>query len=110
MQDTLDEFLFKRMESKLQDMCQKAYEQGVEDGRKKHSVPELMTRKQFMEFANIGEAKCAELFRRRDFPVIREFGHPRVPTNLLFAWIAENTDWIRFNAPSVRKKLKRVSG
>lgn len=110
MQVTLDEFLAKHMELKLEDMFRKAYEQGVEDARKKYDLPQLMTRKQFMEFANIGEAKCAELFNRHDFPLTREFGHPRVPTPLLFDWIAENTDWVRFNAPAMRSHRKRVTG
>jgi|SRR5690625_4431157 len=58
-------------------------------------LPPLLTRKQFMELTGIGESKCAELFNREDFPVTREFGHPRVPTKLLFDWIYENTDWVQ---------------
>lgn len=99
MQVTLDEFIAQHLESKLSDMFQKAYEQGIEDARKKYELPQLMTRRQFMEFANISEAKCAQLFNRQDFPVNRDFGHPRVPTHLLFEWIDMNTEWIGKHAP-----------
>src|SRR5690625_370750 len=53
-----------------------------------NQLPHLLTRKQFMELAGIGESKCAELFHRSDFPVNRELGHPRVPTKQFFEWIA----------------------
>lgn len=109
MQVTLDEFLAKHIESKMQEMIQQAYERGVEDARTKYDLPQLMTRKQFMEFANIGESKCAELFNRQDFPVNREFGYPRVPTRLLFQWIEMNTDWVNANVPVLRS-LERITG
>ncbi len=50
-------------------------------------LPHLMTRKEFMALANIGDSKCNELFHRKDFPVNRELGHPRVPTKEFFEWI-----------------------
>lgn len=71
-------------------------------------LPPLLTRKQFMELIGIGESKCAELFNRQDFPVIREFGHPRIPTELLFEWIHENTDWIKSNAPKMKYPYKAI--
>src|SRR5690625_2761417 len=55
---------------------------------KQEDFPPLLTRKQFMELAGIGETKCNELFHRRDFPVNRELGHPRVPTKQFFEWVA----------------------
>ncbi len=54
---------------------------------KQNELPHLMTRKQFMDLTGIGESKCAELFHRRDFPVNRELGHPRVPTKAFFEWL-----------------------
>jgi len=53
-------------------------------------LPPLLTRKQFMELADVSAAKCNELFHRSDFPVTRELGHPRVPTKLFFNWINES--------------------
>src|SRR5699024_12414983 len=60
---------------------------------KQNELPYLLTRKQVMEVAGIGESKCNELFHRRDFPVNRELGHPRVPTKAFFGWVyATNQD------------------
>lgn len=56
---------------------------------KQEQLPLLLTRRQFMELAGIGESKCAELFHRPDFPVNRELGHPRVVTKDLFQWLHE---------------------
>lgn len=56
-----------------------------------NELPHLLTRKQFMELAGIGDTKCNELFHRSDFPVNRELGHPRVPTKKFFEWINATT-------------------
>lgn len=67
---------------------------------KQEELPPLLTRKQFMELAGIGESKCNELFHRQDFPVNRELGHPRVPTDLFFKWLHATTQ----NAQEVNVK------
>lgn len=102
MQIMLDELKAKLLEEELKDMFRQAYEQGVSDARTKYGLPQLLTRRQFMEFANISEAKCAQLFNRQDFPVNREFGHPRVPTKLLFDWIENHTEWVQVHAPGLK--------
>ena len=53
-----------------------------------------------MELAGIGDSKCNELFHRRDFPVNRELGHPRVPTKAFFEWLYATTQ----NADEVNTK------
>lgn len=57
-----------------------------------NKLPPLLTRKQFMEVANIKDKKCNELFNRPDFPVTRELGHPRVVTSKLFEWIEQDIE------------------
>lgn len=71
----------------------------IKELEKRPTLPPLLTRTEFMELVGISATKCAELFNRRDFPVNREFGHPRVPTELLFQWVEQNTDWVREHAP-----------
>src|SRR5699024_2223226 len=68
---------------------------------KQNELPHLLTRKQFMELVNIGESKCNELFHRRDFPVNRELGHPRVPTKEFFKWLSATNQ----NANEVNMKF-----
>ncbi|MBW8350737.1 DNA-binding protein [Bacillus sp. IITD106] len=89
-------------------MINTAVQQATAHIRHQNELPPLLTRKQFMEVAGIGESKCAELFNRRDFPVMREFGHPRVPTELLFEWINRNTDWVKEFAPEFGQKFKVI--
>lgn len=91
---------------------QKIIQEAVADAVKGHltrELPPILTRKQFMELLDIGESKTAELFNRPDFPVNREFGHPRIPTVLLMRWIEEHTVWINQNAGE-KWKQKRNGG
>lgn len=60
--------------------------------------PPVLNRSQLMEFLGIKETKASELLNRQDFPVIREFGHPKVPTHMLVIWIEEHTEWVRENS------------
>lgn len=71
----------------------KAIEQSIQK-----QPPPLMTKSQLMELLDIGATKAAELLNREDFPVIREFGHPRVPTRLFMEWVERHTEWIKENA------------
>lgn len=79
--------------TELEQMIQQAIDKAIEKHSIKETLPPLLTRKQFMELTGIGATKCHELFNRADFPVNREFGHPRVPTKELLEWISINTDW-----------------
>lgn len=89
---------------------QKMIREAVADAVKGHltnELPPVLTRKQFMEFLDIGESKTAELFNRPGFPVNREFGHPRIPTGLLMKWIDEHTEWVDENAGELWKDKRK---
>lgn len=92
----------------LQRVIEEAITKAVEKASFINNIPPLLTKAQFQELLDIGSTKAAELFNREDFPVIRDLGHPRIPTQLLFIWIYEHTDWVRDNAknPLVRNLLK----
>src|SRR5699024_2249001 len=60
-------------------------------------LPPLLTRKEFMELADISASKCNELFNRADFPVTRELGHPRVVTKDFFDWLSNTTNMAEIN-------------
>lgn len=95
-------------QGKLLDMINQAVQQATAHLEPQNELPPLLTRKQFMELIGIGETKCAELFNRQDFPVNRDFGHPRVPTKLLFDWIYANTEWIETNAPKFKHPIRAI--
>lgn len=80
----------------------------IEELRLITQLPPVLSRKEFMDFVGVSETKCAELFKRKDFPVNREFGHPKVPTQLLMEWIHANTDWVRENAPKLMHLTKAI--
>ena len=63
----------------------------IDELKAERSLPPLLTRKQFMELVDIKDTKCAELFNRPDFPVNRELGNPRVPTQLFLEWVNRNS-------------------
>lgn len=77
----------------LEHVIQQAVDKAIEKHALKEKLPPLLTRQEFMDLTGIGATKCNELFHREDFPVIRDFGHPRVPTKELFEWISINTEW-----------------
>lgn len=82
----------------LQELINDAVDQAIKRHDVQNTLPPLLTRREFMELMQIGESKCAELFHRQDFPVNREFGHPRVDTALLIDWIHRHSNWVEENA------------
>lgn len=81
----------------LQTLINDSIDKAIERHGLKNSLPPMLDRKHLMEFFDVGSNKVTEMFNRQDFPVLREFGHPRVPTHLLFKWIDEHTEWVREN-------------
>jgi hypothetical protein len=94
------EFDIEKLKSIIDAAVSKAMEQYAPLPPISNQLPLLMTKKQLMELLDIGATKATELLNRTDFPVIREFGHPRVPTRLFLEWVESHTDWINENAGS----------
>nr|WP_244864927.1 DNA-binding protein [Xylanibacillus composti] len=78
-------------------MADRAFEK-FRDKIESSKWPPVLSRTKLMEFLGIKETKASELMNRADFPVIREFGHPKVPTHLLLKWIDSHTDWVEENS------------
>ncbi|MDQ0658804.1 DNA-binding protein [Paenibacillus sp. W2I17] len=94
----------------LQQMIMTAVQEAIEQCNLASSNhPALMDKTQLMNFLGIGATKAAELLNRDDFPVIREFGHPRIPLHSLMIWIDEHTEWIRDNAQEYRQRRGGVA-
>ncbi|MBA2943184.1 DNA-binding protein [Paenibacillus sp. CGMCC 1.16610] len=84
--------------SHLEKVIAEAVEQAIKRHSMVNSLPPMLSRIQLCEFLGIKETKASELMNRQDFPVIREFGYPKVPTHLLFKWIDGHTEWMQKNA------------
>jgi hypothetical protein len=80
----------------LRQILREEIKNAVADVIRQNQLPPMMSRKQLMEFLQIGHSKCAELLRRPDFPVFREAG-VLIPTHLLMKWIEKNTRWVEEN-------------
>lgn len=91
----LDDEVIDAVATKIAD---RAYEKLMERIEAHQKWPPLLSRKDLMEFLGIRANKASELLNRPDFPVIRDFGHPKVPTHLLLKWIDEHTQWIQENS------------
>lgn len=83
--------------SQLQDAINDAVDRAIERHALKSSLPPILTKQELMNLLDIKATKASELLNREDFPVIREFGHPRVPTHSLMTWIDEHTEWTKNN-------------
>ncbi|WP_083679414.1 hypothetical protein [Paenibacillus amylolyticus] len=79
----------------------------LKDDSKKY--PALMDKNELMDFLRVGHTKASELLNRDDFPVIREFGHPRIPLHSLMIWIDEHTEWIRDNAKDYHNRREGIA-
>ena len=90
----------------LQTIINNAIDKAIERHALKDSLPPLLSKSQLQDLLGIGSTKASELLNREDFPVIREFGHPKVPTHLLIEWIDKHTEWVRTNSKS--SFIKRV--
>ncbi|GAA0390138.1 DNA-binding protein [Paenibacillus motobuensis] len=86
-----------------------AVDKAIERHAFKNSLPPVLTKAQLMDLFDIKGTKATELLNRKDFPVIRDFGRPRVPTNSLMIWIDEHTDWVRENAGEKSRLKKGVA-
>ncbi|MFH5187020.1 DNA-binding protein [Paenibacillus sp. TAB 01] len=93
------------------DMTQlrKAINEAVDQALERHSLagslPPVLNREQLMKFLDIKSTKASELMNRRDFPVIRELGHPKILTHLLMKWLEDHTEWVTENAGSGYKQV-----
>ncbi|WP_026678182.1 hypothetical protein [Fictibacillus gelatini] len=79
-------------------IAEKAFEKLKEKMDTANQWPPLLTRDQLKDFLGIKDTKASELLNRADFPVIREFGRPKVPTHMLMKWIEEHTEWMDCNS------------
>lgn len=94
--------------TQIEDMIAAVAERVIARQQEQTSViglPLTLSKKQVEEHLGIGATKVQELFNRTDFPVIREYGHPKVPTHLLIKWIEQHTTWIE--GQSTKKHLPK---
>lgn len=68
-----------------------------------NNLPLVLTREEAMNVLRCGATTMAELMRRPDFPVSREFG-VKIPTHMLMKWVEKNTNWMEQNTKYFSKE------
>lgn len=92
-----DETFIDALASKIADRAAEMLQERLR-ASSQDNLPLILTRTEAMEILRCNSSKMAELMNRSDFPVNREFGHPRIPTHMLLKWVDNNTRWLETNS------------
>ncbi|QVY60969.1 hypothetical protein [Cytobacillus gottheilii] len=77
-------------------LCQQAYEQGVEDARKKFSFPEVLTKEHLVEIFQVEKSTVNKIVAIPTFPKLKDV-RARYPREQVFSWITNNSTWVDKN-------------
>ncbi|EWH20413.1 hypothetical protein M769_0120695 [Bacillus haynesii] len=95
--DLANETVFEIVKS----LCEKAYEQGVEDAVKKYSYPPVLKNTHLQEIFQIKSAAVTRLTGIESFPKLKII-QARYPRDLVFEWIKQNSTWMEENTSKNR--------
>ncbi|MCM3324273.1 helix-turn-helix transcriptional regulator [Cytobacillus kochii] len=96
MSHTLREIEDKLLNLHLETFFRKAYEQGVADGRKQFSRPELLTLSDLQEMFQIKYPTVLKMTANPEFPRSTQI-KARFPRDQVYKWIEENSNWVKEN-------------
>jgi len=91
MQITFSESDKEKMIESFQQVIEKAYVQGIEEGKKNHTMPYHMTKQDVADFFQVSLASVENIIRMDGFPkskIIRA----RYPRDLVIKWAHENSE------------------
>ncbi|MEX3715419.1 hypothetical protein ABFV99_23895 [Cytobacillus horneckiae] len=92
---SLREIEEKMLDLRLEAWCRKAYEQGVEDGRKQ-SYKELLKISDLEEMFQIANSTVNKIIARPDFPRSTQL-QARFPRRQVLKWVEQNSTWVEQN-------------
>ncbi|WP_419882758.1 hypothetical protein ACN6MY_03550 [Peribacillus sp. B-H-3] len=91
---TFDELEANLFQSRMEELFQKAYEKGVEDGMKRFSYPPTLTNKHLAEILQIAPPTVLKVTANPTFPRLQTI-KARYPRDQVFEWIKANSTNIR---------------
>jgi hypothetical protein len=91
---TFDELEAKLFQSKMEELFQKAYEKGVEDGMKKFSYPPVLRNSHLSEILQIAPPTVIKVTSNPSFPRMQNI-KGRYPRDLVFEWIEANSTYLK---------------
>lgn len=90
---TFDEMEAQLFQHRMEELFQKAYAKGVEDGRTKFSYPPVLTNKHLVEILQVKLPTVNKIVGNPTFPKLKEI-RARYPRDEVFLWIDRNTTYI----------------
>ncbi|MBM7581086.1 hypothetical protein [Jeotgalibacillus terrae] len=90
MRVTLDELEAMVLHEHLKEMFQRAYEDGVEEGKRISNLPQLLTNTDLRGIFQVTNATLHKITRRPDFPKF-QYIQARYPRDPVLKWIEEHS-------------------
>jgi len=91
---TFDEMEANLFKSRMEEMFQRAYEKGVEDGMKRFSYPPVLKNEHLAEILQIAMPTVIKVTRNPSFPRLQNI-KGRYPRDLVFEWIEANSTYLK---------------
>ncbi|WP_342471605.1 hypothetical protein MHH70_12370 [Metasolibacillus sp. FSL H7-0170] len=91
MVDEIESKEFELLSQKLSLIAEKAYLQGLEDGRAKDRYPHVLRKAHLCEILQIEMPTVNKLVARKDFPKLIDI-QARYPRDQVFDWINRNSN------------------
>ncbi|RST57632.1 hypothetical protein D5F11_021465 [Siminovitchia terrae] len=96
MQSAIDELNQNLLAETIKEMCQQAYEQGVEDARNKYAYPPTLKKTHLTEIFQVAMPTVDNIIRMEGFPR-STITKARYPRDQVFEWIKDNIEYVRYN-------------
>lgn len=104
MQSIIDELQEKLMIEMMKQKVQLAYEQGLEDARGQQAYPPLLRKQHVAEIFQVELPTVENIIRKEGFPKSTAV-QARYPRDEVFDWMAENTEYVHYNANRLSKSI-----
>ncbi|MEA1855621.1 hypothetical protein U9M49_21395 [Cytobacillus sp. OWB-43] len=91
----VEELEAQLFEEKLKAICQRAYEQGLEDARSVKSLPSMMKKDDLAEYFQVSKPTVENIIRMDGFPK-STIVNSRYPRDLVIEWANKNVVRVNF--------------
>lgn len=92
--DMIEEGVIKH----IRELCNKAYEQGVEDGMKKYNLPYTLKKEHLAEIFQVEKPTLPKIINHPTFPRL-DIVRARYPRDKVLEWINDNSNIVKSNIP-----------
>ena len=104
MSRTIDDLEMDLFKARMEELFQKAYEKGVQDGMERFSYPPTLKNSDIAKIFQIADSTVVKLTANPSFPRLSKI-KGRYPRDLVFEWINENSNWVKQNTNYFSKNV-----